>query len=150
MSKTDRITRYQGAIVRDGQVLLIRQIEHASGRDYWLIPGGGRIDGESDEACVIREMKEETHLDVRVERLLFVQSWQAKISYRQSRTYLCTPVAGQAQPGCEPEPEVAAAYSIVEVGWFDLADESNWGRKVLNDHITYPIMKHIQAALGYG
>ena len=45
-------TRYQGVILKDSRVLLIRHQEHASGRDYWIIPGGGRLDGESEEDCV--------------------------------------------------------------------------------------------------
>jgi ADP-ribose pyrophosphatase YjhB (NUDIX family) len=150
MTETDRNTRFQGAIIRGNQILLIRQIEHASGHDYWLIPGGGRIEGEDQEACVIREMKEETHLEVRVERLLFEESWQSESGYRQARTFLCTPFSGQARPGQEPEHEGAGAYSIVEVGWFDLCDEKSWGEKVRNDRITYHIMKRIQEALGLG
>src|SRR4051812_25705926 len=34
-------TRYQGAIIRDHHILLLKQVEHASGRSYWQIPGGG-------------------------------------------------------------------------------------------------------------
>ena len=147
--KPERVVRYQGAVVQDHHVLLIRQIQHASGHDYWLIPGGGRIAGESEEACVAREIREETHLEVRVERLLFEESRQAQSGYRQAKTFLCTPLSGMARPGVEPEPEVSAAYSIVEVGWFDLKDESAWGEKVQNDPITFAIMKRIRAALGF-
>src|SRR6185369_10431159 len=66
-----RIVRYQGAIVQDHQLLLIQHREHASGRGYWVIPGGGQEGAESEEACVRREMLEETGLEVAVERLLF-------------------------------------------------------------------------------
>ncbi|MEZ4733881.1 MAG: NUDIX hydrolase [Caldilineaceae bacterium] len=65
-----RHTRYQGAIIQDDKILLIRHTEHASGRSFWVIPGGGREAGESEMACVAREMREETNLVVQVERLL--------------------------------------------------------------------------------
>ncbi len=60
-----RIYRYQGAIIQNNHMLLICHQEHASGRAYWLIPGGGIEPGETEVECVIREMKEETCLDVR-------------------------------------------------------------------------------------
>ena len=57
-------TRYQGVIIWDHQILLLKQIEHASGRSYWQIPGGGIEPDETEEQCVQREMREETGLDV--------------------------------------------------------------------------------------
>ena len=62
--------RYQGAVIRDDHILLIRHQEHATGRAYWVIPGGGRESHETKEACVQRETREETNLDVSVKRLL--------------------------------------------------------------------------------
>jgi 8-oxo-dGTP pyrophosphatase MutT (NUDIX family) len=66
----NRYTRYQGAIVRNHSILLIRQRENESGRSYWILPGGGIEPGETEEDCVRREMKEETNLDVQVSALL--------------------------------------------------------------------------------
>jgi ADP-ribose pyrophosphatase YjhB (NUDIX family) len=145
-----RIYRYQGAILRDHHILLVRHQEHESGRDYWLVPGGGREPGESEEQCVIREMQEETNLTVRVERLLFKEHWQDDPGpYRGAKTYLCTPISGEAKPGHEPEPEAAAWYAIAEVRWVDLREEASWGEKITNDPFTYPFLKKVQAALAY-
>jgi ADP-ribose pyrophosphatase YjhB (NUDIX family) len=144
-----RLVRYQGAIIREHHILLIRHQERANGRDYWVIPGGGRIEGETEETCVIREMKEETNLDVQVERLLLDLPRPAGRIYLREKTYLCSIVSGEAQPGYEPEPEAAQAYAIVEVGWFDLRDQAGWGEKVRNDAITYALLKNIRSALGY-
>jgi hypothetical protein len=47
-------TRYQGAIIRDHQVLLFKQIEHASGRSYWQIPGGRIAPVETEGQSVRR------------------------------------------------------------------------------------------------
>ena len=65
-----RDIRYQGAIVRDHHLLLIRHRDHGTGRSYWVLPGGGREGDETEEACVAREMSEEVGLAVTVERLL--------------------------------------------------------------------------------
>jgi ADP-ribose pyrophosphatase YjhB (NUDIX family) len=144
-----RVIRYQGAIVRDDHILLIRHRERVSGHDYWIIPGGGIQDGESEAQCVQREMKEETCLDVRVERLLFEEHWESEKGYNRAKTYLCVPVGGRARPGFEPEPEAAQLYEIAEIRWFDLRSETEWGAKVTSDAITYRLLKRVQAALGY-
>ena len=46
----------RAVIVRDGMILLSR--ETLSG--WWLVPGGGMEEGETPEACCIRETEEET------------------------------------------------------------------------------------------
>lgn len=142
-----RIYRYQGAIIHNHHILLIRHKEHASSHDYWLVPGGGIEAGETEEGCVIREMKEETNLEVKVERLLLEEQWEEDDSYRGAKTFLCTPLSGEARPGCEPEPEAAMHYAIVEVRWVDLFDEASWGKKITQDHLTYPLLKKLQALL---
>ncbi len=144
-----RAVRYQGAILRDHHLLLIKHRHHADGHDYWLIPGGGIEDGETEEQCVQREMLEETHLVARVERLLLDEAADGDGVYARYKTYLCTPVSGEARPGHEPEPEAAAAYSISDIGWFDLRDETHWDKQVLGDSVTYPLVKRIKDALGY-
>ena len=138
--------RYQGAIVRGDQLLLIKHSEHKGGRAYWVIPGGGREEGETEEACVQREMMEETGLHVTVERLLLDEP----CGVDRHKTYLCRADAGDPQPGYEPEPEVAEQYAITEVRWFDLSSPDSWDALAKNDSITYPLLKHIQGALGYG
>jgi 8-oxo-dGTP pyrophosphatase MutT (NUDIX family) len=145
----ERKIRYQGAIVQDDHILLIRHQDHSSGRDYWLIPGGGRLDGESEEACVVREMKEETNLEVEIVRLILDERQFPGNIYQRAKTYLCQPVGGEAHPGFEPEPEASQWYAIVETGWFDLRNEADWGEKVRRDPITYPLMLKIQSTLGY-
>lgn len=141
--------RYQGAILRGTCILLVQHREHVGGRSYWLLPGGAREEGETEEQCVIREMKEETGLDVKIERLLMDEPVNPGVGNARRKTYLCTVLAGEAQPGYEPEPEVAAYYAIVEVGWFDLCSEVSWGEKVIADQYTYPELKRLRTMLGY-
>jgi ADP-ribose pyrophosphatase YjhB (NUDIX family) len=144
-----RHTRYQGAIIRDHHILLIMHREHESGRTYWLVPGGGMEDGESEEQCVIREMKEETNLDVTVERLLFEEDGIEGGFYKKINTYLCRADHGEPMPGYEPEESASSFYGIIDVRWFDLRQPETWGALVKPDPFTYPLLKKIQAALGY-
>lgn len=140
--------RYQGAIIRNDHILLIKHREHQGGRVYWIIPGGGREEGETEEACVQREMMEETGLNVIVERLLF-ESTNPNHSDEHHKTYMCRADTGDPQPGYEPEPEAAMHYGIVEVGWFDLRSSADWDPLVKADRITYSLLKQIQIALGH-
>lgn len=56
-----------GAIVRDGtgRILVIRR-GHEPALGSWSLPGGRVEPGESDQQAVVREVAEETGLDVRV------------------------------------------------------------------------------------
>jgi ADP-ribose pyrophosphatase YjhB (NUDIX family) len=144
-----RDVRYQGAILQDDCILLIRHEEFNSGRNYWVIPGGGRLVGEREEDCVAREMKEETNLDVRVECLLLDETTPVDQVYQRYKTYLCAVIGGEARPGCEPEPEASQTYTIAEVRWFDLRDAAGWDEKVRNDMITYALLRKLQSVLGY-
>ena len=147
--KMDRHTRYQGLIIQNHQVLLIKHKRHSTGQAYWVIPGGG-IDGpESEEQCVIREMKEETNLEVAVDRLVYDEPFPLEGGYKWLKTYLCTPLSGEASPGYEPEPEAAADYSISEVRWFNLQNESAWGEDLCQDPFTYPTLVRLRKTLGY-
>src|SRR5262250_858439 len=108
-------TRYQGAIIRDHQILLLKQVEHASGRSYWQIPGGGIEPDETKEQCVQREMLEETGLHVQVGSLLLDEPSTPGAIYQRWKTYCCAILAGEARPGSEPEAVYADAYSFTEV-----------------------------------
>jgi 8-oxo-dGTP diphosphatase len=143
------ITRYQGAIIRDHHILLIKQIEHASGRSYWLIPGGGIEPDETEEDCVQREMLEETGLHVQVQYLLLDEPNMTGGLYQCWKTYICHILDGEARPGYEPEAEYATAYSFTEVGWFDLRHPTSWNEQVVHNPIIYSLLQRIQAALGY-
>ena len=149
LAAKERKIRYQGAVVQGSRVLLIQHREHASGSSYWLLPGGGREEGESEEACVVRELSEETGLQVKVERLLCDEPEPQGGYYQRHRTFLCTILSGTLQPGVEPEADAAARYSIAEAAWFDLRDEDGWGEGIRADRFTYPQLKQMKKIFGF-
>jgi 8-oxo-dGTP pyrophosphatase MutT (NUDIX family) len=144
-----RSTRYQGAIIHDHLILLLKQMEHASGRSYWQIPGGGIEPDETEEQCVQREMLEETGLHVHVHSLLLDEPSTPGAIYQRWKTYRCHILAGEARPGCEPEAVYADAYSFTEVGWFDLRQPTTWNAQLAAAPFVYSWLQRIQAALGY-
>lgn len=94
---------------KEGQVLLTKR-NHEPGMGHWSFPSGYMDAGEKAEAAAVREVKEETNLDVRIERLLGVYSEEGSpvvlIVYGGSL------LGGDLAPGPEAE----------AVGFFDPAD----------------------------
>ena len=145
-----RKTRYQAAIVQDHQILLLKVWDHTfTGKTFWLIPGGGRLPSESEEACVKREALEETSLHVAVERLILDVADVPQDHYQRSKTYLCRIIGGNPKPGVEPEVDSDEKRTIQAVGWFDLRDPSGWEPLAKNDPITHTKLQQIRTALGY-
>lgn len=79
-------------IVKDGRILL----SHETLTDLYMIPGGGREEGESDEACCIREVAEETGLLVKPsECVLQLDEYYEDAKY--SSRYFFGEIAGTAE-----------------------------------------------------
>lgn len=63
-------TRSAAIIVHDGHALLMHRHNH--GREYYAFIGGGVEPNETPEQAVVREVREETSLDVTVQQLVYV------------------------------------------------------------------------------
>ena len=57
-----------GIVIEDGRLLLLNQDTPNTGRS-WSLPGGKLEEGETLAGALVREMKEETGLDVEPGRL---------------------------------------------------------------------------------
>ena len=59
---------------------------------YWNLPGGVLEHGEAPWECVIREVKEETGFDVKIEKLsgIYSKPTQNEIVFQ----YICTVIGG--------------------------------------------------------
>ena len=62
-ARRQRIGAY-AVIVRDDQILLSRLAPRLTKSELWTLPGGGVDHGEDPRAAVVREVHEETGLDV--------------------------------------------------------------------------------------
>jgi len=59
----------QALIFRNGKVLMVKQRKH--GREFWNFPGGHVERWETPEQACVREVKEETGLDVVLNRVAY-------------------------------------------------------------------------------
>ncbi|MDQ1281613.1 MAG: 8-oxo-dGTP diphosphatase [Thermoproteota archaeon] len=89
-----------GLIKRGDEIVLVRR-ENDPGKGLWSIPGGLLELGEMLSDGVKREVKEETGLDVEVDRLLdvcdnIVCDDEGRVCYHYVLVdYLCHPVGGE-------------------------------------------------------
>lgn len=138
----ERIVRCQAAIMHEGKILLVKHLNHTTGNVYWWFPGGGLKPGETKEACVVREVKEETGLVVKIERLLFEQQGDERHTYQLFATYHCTIVSGNPCAGREESQNI----SVLGFTWYALRDESD-GDPGLYEEYVYPVLKKIRTMI---
>jgi mutator protein MutT len=96
--------RATAVLVENGCLLLVEQQVTESLDRRWSLPGGALEMGETLEECVIRETREETGLEVAVERLLYVCDRIADGRQVVHITFAVRRLGGDLHPGSEPEP----------------------------------------------
>ena len=111
--------RVFGAVIKGGRILMVRH--RHDGRAYWTLPGGGIEAGETPEQAVVREVKEETDLDVEVERRLFTEMNETPRGRREAVCFLLRFTGGRAKVGHDPELP-PHGQMITEVRWFPLGE----------------------------
>jgi ADP-ribose pyrophosphatase YjhB (NUDIX family) len=103
-----------GAIITDdrGRLLLIKR-GHEPDAGLWSLPGGRVEPGETDEQAVVREIREETGLSVRCDRLVgSVQRAGLGGAVVDIRDYAVTVTGG----------ELAAGDDAADARWVSPAD----------------------------
>lgn len=74
MSKQHTSVRAYGVLINDGRVALVRSSNPKHTPSLWWLPGGGIDFGEAPEDTLVREVFEETGLEVADPQLLGVTS----------------------------------------------------------------------------
>ena len=114
--------RATAVLIEDVEILLGQQrVTHQ--RD-WSLPGGALEMGESLEACLTREVTEETGLEIAVDRLLYVCDRIEDERHTVHITFAVRKVGGCLELGVEPE---AGANPIVDVRMVPLRALGNHG-----------------------
>ena len=122
-----------GTIILDDQqriVLVRRAIEPGYGR--WVFPGGYVDRGEVVTAAAIREAREETGLDIRIERLLNVFSYPGRAPV--IIVYVATMTGGCLV--CDDESLEGRFFAPDEIPWDRLAFRSTY--EALKQFLTPP------------
>jgi len=116
-------------ITNEGRVILVKRVFDPY-KDHWAIPGGIVEYGETVENAVVREVKEETGLDIKIEKLIGVYSDPRRDprGHFVSVCFLCKPVGGSLRTS--KETKEVKAFSKEEVKSLKLAFDHE---KILKD-----------------
>jgi len=107
-------------IVRDGKVLLARR-GNPPLKGEWSIPGGLVEVGETSRQAIVREVREETGLEVEPTKLVEVferilRDHESRVEYHYVLIdYLCRIISGNAR----------AASDVDEICWASVSDLEN-------------------------
>jgi ADP-ribose pyrophosphatase YjhB (NUDIX family) len=107
------------AVIDGDRVLLTRREDF----EVWCLPGGTVDEGESLAEAAIREVREETGLDVRLARLVGLYSRSRLGGYHTAVLFSATVVGGSLRP--DPR-------EVVEVRWCaatEVPDDLLWGQR---------------------
>ena len=86
--------RAVAVIINNGKILLMHRINN--GKEYYVFPGGGVENEETIEQAVLREVQEETSLEVKIEKLLYHHILDDNT---EQFFYLCRYVSGEPKLG---------------------------------------------------
>lgn len=98
-------------VIHEGKLLLVKRA-HEPWFDCWDIPGGFCNGDEHPESAAVREVREETGLDVRLTGLLgmWMDTYESAAEATLNIYYHAQPV-GAAEVRIDP-------HEVAEVGWF--------------------------------
>ena len=86
---------------KENRILMVKQ--HHDEKDIWMVPGGGIEEGESSMAAAVREMKDETGLDVEIDRLIWHTEEVSARGQRFVNFFMGRIKGGELTLGADPE-----------------------------------------------
>jgi len=96
--ESQRIEVGCAVLVEDGHVLITQRQIGDSFSGYWEFPGGTRQQGESMEACLSRELREELGIEAVAKKFLFYQDAEVHGKSLRLIYYLCEYLSGDPAP----------------------------------------------------
>ncbi len=118
--------RVCAALIEGQQILMVEL--HTPSRTFWTLPGGGIENEETKEEAIVREVLEETHLHVTIERQLY----DISIDQGTETCFLVRRVANSSAPRLGIDPELPLDQQELRTVRFrplkDLQDDSQIAR----------------------
>jgi ADP-ribose pyrophosphatase YjhB (NUDIX family) len=112
--------RATAVLIEGGRILLVQQ--RVDDRRSWSLPGGTLESSETLGDCLVREVREETGLDVTLDRLLYVCDRLDAARQVVHVTFAVHRIGGQVRVGKEPEPDAQPIQDVRFVPFGDLCE----------------------------
>ncbi len=122
-------------IVSDGQILLIKRRDV----EVWALPGGAIDSGESTAQAAIREVKEETGIDIDLVRMVGIYSspnWRSGGDH--AIVYAAIP---------KNDKPVAQAKEVLDVGYFSYNQVKHLSKLILFNEGDRHVSSHISRGI---
>ncbi len=101
-------------IIKDGNVLLLHRRKNSA--EYYAVPGGGREEGETEAETAVREIKEETGLDI----VLGDKVSSLTVDGSKQEFYVAQSFEGEVKLGV-PELERQSPENFYQLEWVPFA-----------------------------
>lgn len=103
------------------RLLLVKHNHSKEDSTFWILPGGGLEENEYSWDAAIREVKEETNLDIKVVDLLYTLEEKTSEGLRCTNYFLGEVIGGQMTLGMDPEFDEDNQV-LSDVGYFSKED----------------------------
>ncbi len=114
--------RATGIVIHDNKLLMIHRFR--DGKEYYVLPGGGVEEGESPQEAVVREIKEETSVETRLNSglALFSHNYTADTGEESiHQLFLCEYISGTPALQQDSVEKMRADHNnIYDPIWVDL------------------------------
>jgi ADP-ribose pyrophosphatase YjhB (NUDIX family) len=122
----NRRVRVSAAVLQGGKILLVKHT--IKGATFWALPGGNSVAGEPLSETAVREVKEETGMEVKIVKLLYVADnlFKSKVNGEDMHEidvcFIGHITGGGLKVGSEPE---VSEKILFDVRFFRLSELSN-------------------------
>lgn len=82
---------------QDGKILITQRPAGSHLEGLWEFPGGTIEEGESPEQALLREIKEEINLDIKVKKLFWQERFEYDVKKIHISFYLCAITPGRQE-----------------------------------------------------
>jgi len=106
--------RVTAIVFYNGKLVVVKHKNPKAGI-YYLLPGGGWEHAESIEECIVREVKEETGLDVKVDHLAYYKNVYTDNDDTLDLIFKCDVVGGKLE-NLDPDGKVKSIELIKSKG----------------------------------
>ena len=105
------------AVIKDGDKIFVTRRDYGDFENMWEFPGGKIEAGETKETALIREIKEELELDIRVSDFLVTVDYDYPNFHLKMDCFLCSIAGGELKLNAHNDAKWVNISELDELTW---------------------------------